>query len=556
VTALHDYLTQAVRPAMAMLIAAVLLVLGIACVNVANLLLSRGASRQREMALRKSLGAGNARVFRQLLTENALLAALGAAVGLMLSKLTFTYLTRLVPNGFPSGTHPMLDTRVLLFTAGITSVVVLAFGAGPALATRRVPLDAVLRSEGQRGSTSFGPPWIRQALAIAEVTLTLLLLVAAGLLLRSYSNVLGTPTGFDAARLLVAETVLPPSKYGTSLARATFYDGVLERVRALPSVSGAGYVNYPPFTMKGGRAYFSIEGQPPPPPSDSSRNVAIDRVITPGYLQALGVTLIRGRHLDDRDRAGAPFSVVVNERYAATHWPDRDPIGHRIKFGAGSNGVWLTVVGVVSNVRTTALDTPMEPEVYIPAAQVAVDASFFWPQHLVVRTSGDPLALAAAVRAAVSNVDPDEPVANIRSMAQIVDIELMNRNTQMVLVAVFAALALIMASIGLYGVLAYNVAQRTPEIGVRIALGAEPSAVMRMVVGHGGAIAVTGIAVGLLLSIGAGRLLSSLLYQVSPYDPVVLLATTSLLLIVALAACWLPARRAAHVDPLVALRAE
>ena len=556
VTALHDHLTQTVRPAMAMLVGAVLLVLAVACVNVANLLLSRGASRQREMALRKSLGAGDARVFRQLLTENALLAALGAAVGLVLSSLTFTYLTRLVPNGFPSGTHPTLDTRVLLFTAAITSIVVLAFGTGPALATRRVSLNTVLRSGGPRGSASFGPAWIRQVLAIAQVTLTLLLLVAAGLLLRSYSNVLGTSPGFDPARLLVAETVLAPSRYNTSAARAAFYDGVLERVRALPSVSGAGYVNYPPLTMKGGRAYFAIEGQPPPPPADSSRNIAIDRVITPGYLQALGVTLIRGRHLDERDRNGAPFSVVVNERYATLHWPERDPVGHRIKFGAGSNGVWLTVVGVVSNVRQTALDTPIEPEVYIPAAQVAVDAAFFWPQHLVVRTSGDPLALAPAVRAAVSKVDPDEPVANIRSMAQIFDIELLNRSTQMVLVGVFAALALLMASIGLYGVLAYNVAQRTPEIGVRIALGAEPSAVMRMIVGHGGAIALIGIAVGLLLSIGTGRLLSSLLYQVSPHDPVVLLTTTSLLLVVALVACWLPARRAARVDPLVALRAE
>ena len=508
------------------------------------------------MALRKSLGAGDARVFRQLLTENATLATIGAAVGLALSRLTFTYLTRLVPNGFPSGTHPTLDTRVLLFTAGITSLVVLAFGVGPILATRRVPLDTVLRSGGQRGGASFGPAWVRHALAITEVTLTLLLLIAAGLLLRSYANVLGAPAGFDPAPLLVAETVLPPSKYGASAARSTFYDGVLARVRALPSVTGAGFVNYPPLTMKGGRAYFSVEGQPPPPPADSARNIAVDRVITPGYLQALGVTLLRGRHLDERDRNGAPFSVVVNERYAATHWPDRDPIGRRIKFGAGNNGVWLSVVGVVSNVRQTALDTPMEPEVYLPAAQADVNAAFFWPQHLVVRTPGDPLALAAAVRTAVSTVDPDEPVANIRSMAQIFDTELLNRNTQMVLVGVFAGLALIMASIGLYGVLAYNVAQRTPEIGVRIALGAEPSAVMRMIVAHGGAIALAGIAAGLLLSIAGGRVLSSLLYQVSPHDPVVLLATTSLLLVVAFIACWVPARRAARVDPLIALRSE
>jgi putative ABC transport system permease protein len=555
-TALHDHLTRIVRPAMAMLAGAVVLVLAISCVNVANLLLSRGVARRREVALRKSLGADDGRVFRQLLVEHALLAGMGAAVGLALSTFMFTYLTRLVPNGFPSGTAPTVDTRVLLFTIVVTSIVVLAFGAGPALSASRVPLDAALKSAGRSSSASFAMVRGRHVLAIAEVTLTLLLLMAAGLLLRSYANLLGAPPGFDPGRLLVAETVLPPSRYSTPAARSAFYDGVLERVRALPSVSGAGYVNYPPLTMKGGRAYFSVEGQPPPPAADSSRNMAVDRVVTPGYLQTLGVRLVRGRYLDERDRNGSPFAVVVNERFAATRWPNRDAVGHRIRFGMGDAASWLTVVGVVSDVRQIALDTPMEPEVYIPAAQVGVDAPFFWPQHLVVRTPGEPLALAAAVRSAVSQVDPDEPVANIRSMEQIFDAELLNRNTQMMLVASFAGLALVMASIGLYGVLAWNVAQRTSEIGVRIALGAEPIAVVRMIAAHGGAIALAGIAIGLPLTVVAGRLLSSLLYQVSPHDPVVLVTATSMLLVVALLACWLPARRAASVDPLAALRAE
>jgi putative ABC transport system permease protein len=555
-TALHDHLTRSVRPAMVMLLGAVALVLAIACVNVANLLLSRGAGRRREIALRKSLGAADTRVIRQLLTESAVIAALGAAVGLALAPPTFTYLTRLVPSGFPTGTHPSLDPRVLLFTAVIASVVVLAFGVGPALITAGVSPGAVLKSSGRGGTASVGAARVRQALAVAEVTLTMLLLVAAGLLLRSYANVLGTAPGFDPNHLLVAQTVLPPSKYNTLASRSAFYDRVLERVRALPSVSGAGYANFVPLTMKGGRAYFSVEGEAPPPPTDSSRNVTIDRVITPGYLQTLGATLIRGRHFDGRDRKDSPLSAVVNERFAKMHWADRDPIGRRIRFGAGSAAPWMTVVGVVNDVRQTGLDTPLEPEVYIPAAQADVEFAFFWPQFLVVRTSTDPLVLSSAVRDAVSNVDPDEPVANIRSMSQLFDAELLNRNTQMVLVGVFAALALLMASIGLYGVLSYNVAQRVPELGVRIALGAQPSAVVRMVVGHGGVMALAGIAVGLLVSIAGGRLLSSLLYQVSPYDPGVLLAATSVLLVVALVACWLPARRAASIDPLAALRTE
>jgi putative ABC transport system permease protein len=556
VIALHERLTRGVRPAMAMLLGAVGLVLVIACVNVANLLLARSANRRREMALRKSLGASGARIIRQLLTESAVLATVGATLGVVLSKLTFTYLTRLVPNGLPSGTRPALDTVVLLFAAGIAAVVVFAFGAGPAFAAGRVSLNAVLKSAATRGTTPSGARRVRDALAITEVALTVVLLVATGLLLRSYVNILGVPPGFDPAHLLIAETVLPPSKYSNLAARSAFYDRVLERVRALPSVSGAGYVNYPPLTFKGGRAYFSIEGEPAPPPAQFARNLAIDRVISAGYLQTLGVPLVRGRHLDGRDRDGATLAVVANERFATTHWPGRDAVGRRIRFGTGDRAPWLTVVGVVGNVRQTALDAPVEPEIYIPASQVTVDAAFFWPQHLVVRSAADSAALAASVRQAVSDIDPDEPVANIRSMNDVFESELLNRNTQMTLVAVFAGLALAMASIGLYGVLSYAVAQRVPEIGVRIALGAAPGAVARMIVRQGGVVALAGIAVGLAAAFAGSRLITSLLYGVSARDPIVFAGATVTLMSAALLACWLPARRAASVDPLVALRAE
>jgi putative ABC transport system permease protein len=386
--------------------------------------------------------------------------------------------------------------------------------------------------------------------------LTTVLLIAAGLLLRSYANVLHAPMGFDPERLLIVETVLSPSAYKSASARSAFYEGVLRRVRTLPSVSGAGYVNYPPLTFKGGRAYFSVEGEPPPQPADSSRNMAVDRVITEGYLTTLGVPLVRGRHLDEQDRDGAPFTVVVNERFAARHWPDRDPIGRRIRFGTGDRAPWLTVVGVVGNVRQMALDVPVEPEVYIPAGQIAVDATFFWPQHLVVRSSGNTAGLAASIRRAVADVDPNEPVSNIRWMNDVFDSELLNRNTQMTLVAIFAGLALLMASVGLYGVLSYAVAQRVPEIGVRMALGAEPRGVAGMIVRHGGVVALVGIALGLAAALAGSRLIESLLYGVSSRDPVIFASAAGALLCVALLACWLPARRAAAVDPLIALRAE
>jgi putative ABC transport system permease protein len=556
VTELREHLTREARPAMVVLLAAVVLVLAIACVNLANLLLARATARQKEFALRKALGAGNGRVVRQLLTESALVALAGAGLGIALAPLTFTYLSRLIPNGLPSGTRPALDVSVLLFTASVTSLVTLAFGAGPALVAGRVSLDAALKSGTGRGTQAPASRRVRNVLAVVEVALTVVLLIAAGLLLRSYSNVLAVAPGFEPRHLLLAETVLPPSKYGSLTARTAFYSQVLERVRALPSVSGAGYVNYPPMTFKGGRAYFSVEGEPRPRPEDIIRNLAIDRVITAGYFQTLGVPLVRGRHLDERDVDTAPLAAVVNEKFAAARWPNRDPIGRRIRFGANGSAPWVTVVGIVANVRQLGLDMPAEAEVYLAAAQVPVDFAFFWPQHLVVRTTGDPSAVATAVRHAVLEVDPDEPVANLRSMEQVFDQEVLNRSTNMILVGVFAALALIMASVGLYGVLSYNVAQRIPEIGVRIALGAEPRAVMRMVVRQGSVVALAGIAAGLTASLAAGRLLSSFLYQVSPRDPGVFFMATATLLAVALVACWLPAMRASSVDPLTALRAE
>ena len=555
VTPLHQHLTRSAKPAMTMLIGAVVLVLLIACVNVANLLLARAASRQKELALRKALGAANARVVRQLLTESAVLAAAGAVIGIALSTLTFKYLARLVPGSLPSGTEPALNVSVLLFSAAVTSLVVLAFGAGPAIVASRVPLDAALKSGAARGTSVSGRQGVRNGLVVAEISLTIVLLVAAGLLLRSYANVLAVPPGFEPSHLLIAETVLSPSKYGGLPARSAFYGGVLDRVRAVPTVTGAGYINYPPLTFKGGRSTFVIEGEPSLPPEDIVRHMALNRAITPGYLRTLGVPLVRGRDFDARDRDGAPRTVVVNEQFAATRWPNRDAVGRRIRLPLP--GVpWFSVVGVVANVRQAGLDRPVEPEVYFPADQIAVNIPFMWPRHLVVRTTGDPLAVAAAVRRAVSDVDPDEPVSNIRTMEQVFATDVLDRNTQMMLIAAFAALALVMASVGLYGVLSYTVTRRIPEIGVRMALGARRGIVVMEIVRSAFLLAAVGIVLGAAGALAATRLLATSLFSVSRTDPATFGVTAAIVLVMSLVACWIPARRAASVDPLLALRAE
>ncbi len=555
VTPLHEHLTRQARPAMVMLFGAVVLVLLIACVNVANLLLARAATRQKEMALRKALGAANARVVRQLLTESALLAAAGATIGIGLSTFTFRYLGRLVPGGLPSGTEPALNVPVLIFSAALASLVVFAFGVGPALVASRVSLDAVLKAGGSRLAGAAGSQRIRHALVVAEISLTIMLLVGAGLLLRSYANVLAVPPGFEPSHLLIAETVLSPSKYSALPARSAFYNGVLDRVRALPTVTGAGYVNKSPLTFKGGRSAFAIEGEPALRPEDIVRHLALNRSITPGYLQALGVPLMRGRYLDERDRDGAPLAIVVNEQYATVHWPNLDPIGRRIRIPL-PDVPWFTVVGVVANVRQIGLDAPVEPEVYFPADQVSVNIAFMWPQHLVVRTTGEPLALASAIRRAVSDVDPNEPVANIRSMEQIFAADVLDRNTQMTLVAVFAALALVMASVGLYGVLSYTVTRRLPEIGVRMALGAQRSTVVAEIVRGALLLAASGIVLGTAGAFAATRLLTSALFSVGRTDPATFAATGLLVLVMSLVASAVPAFRGAGVDPTVALRAE
>jgi putative ABC transport system permease protein len=557
VTSLHEQLSRDVRPALLILLGAVGIVLLITCANVASLLLARGASRQKELALRRALGAGQGRVVRHVLTESIVLAGLGVLLGVALCTVSFEYLARLIPETFPDGTRPHLDWVVLSFTAGTALLTVLLCGAGPSVVAARLELTEALKKGAGRGTATAAGRRLRHALVIGEITLTVVLLVAAGLLLRSYAEVLVVDAGFEPTNLVVAETILPPAKYAAQPSRTAFYHRVLERVHALPGVAAAGYVNYPPMTLKEGRGYLTIEGQPPPPLEERARHVVSWRVVSPRYLSALGVPLIRGRHLDQQDDHEAPPAVIVNQAMARLHWADGDPIGRRIKLGrAASPNPWCTVVGVVGDVRQMGLEVPAEPEVYFSLDQRSGATPFFWPQHLVVRTHGDPLAVVPALRRAVWDVDPDQPVSNIRSMSEILDAELLNRSTQMTLVGTFAALALLLAAVGLYGVLSQNVAQRTFDIGVRIALGAPRARVVGSVVGHALLLAIVGIGLGLAAALALTRVLTSVLFGIGPRDPVTFVAAPALLLIVTVLATYVPARRAASIDPVSALRTE
>ena len=553
---LHEELAGDARPALLVLMGAMALVLLVACANLANLLLARGASRLQELAVRRALGAAPARVVRQVLTETLVLASLGVMLGVAACTASFRYLARLVPKSFPEGMHPGLDITVLSFTAGATLLTLLIFGAGPALAAARVDPGEALRKGTGRATPAVGRRF-RHALVVGEVTLTVVLLVGAGLLVRSYARVLRVDPGFEPRNLLVAETVLSPSRYSERAARSAFHREVLSRVHALPGVVAAGYVNYPPITLKDGRGYVSIEGRPAPPLERRALQVVSWRVVSPRYLSALGVPVVRGRHLDERDGPDAPGAVVVNQAMARLHWPDGDAIGQRLKLGqAAASSSWCTIVGVVGDVRQMGLEVAPEPEVYFPLDQPTGAAPFFWPQHLVVRTHGDPLALVPALRRAIWDVDAGQPVSGVRTMSAILDEERSDRRAQLTLVGAFAGLALLLASVGLYGVLSYEVTQRTPEIGVRMALGAGRGDMVRSVLGRALLLTAAGTALGLAGALALTRLLASALYGVEPFDPATFAAVPVVVVAVALMATVVPARRAAGVDPLRALRTD
>jgi putative ABC transport system permease protein len=548
---LHEHLVGDIRPALLILLGAVGFVLLIACVNVANLLLARASARQKEIAVRIALGAGRLRLIRQFLTESILLAGMGGVVGLLLAVWSIKLLTAFIPANISQAKSISIDAGVLLFTVGISLLTGLIFGLAPALQASRFSLNDTLK-EGGRDSTSGGRGGrVRNLLVVTEIALALVLLIGAGLLINSFWHLRNVDPGFQTDHLLTMKVVLPPLKYPDTGRRAAFYDELTQRVQALPGVRAASVTTNLPLTNRGNAMGFTVEGRPEPAPGQTSS--AVTRVVSPNYFQTMGIKLLRGREFTDQDSADAPVVLVVGETMAKRFWPGEDPVGKRLKFGSfNSTAAWLSVVGVVKDVKHFELNTNDREQVYLSYKQ----AGFFEPRDLVVRTEVEPLGLAASVRSAVWGIDKDQPVSNIRTMDEIVSESVARQRFNTLLLGIFAVVALILASIGIYGVMSYSVTQRTHEIGIRMALGAQALDVLKLTVGQGLKLVLLGLFIGLAAAFGLTRVMSSLLFGVSPTDPITFVVIPLVLFAAAMLASYIPARRAARVDPLIALRNE
>jgi len=545
---MHEELTRDVRPALLILLGAVGLVLLIACANVANLLLARAAGRQKEMAIRTALGASRWRVVRQLLVESLLLALAGGALGLLLALWGTDVLVAAGPADIPRVSQAGLDARVLAFTLLVSVLTGVAFGLVPALQASRPDLTGALK-EGSRGSTEgLRRNRFRSALVVAEVATSLVLLIGAGLLMRSFVRLMQTDPGFDPARVVALDIPLTRQRYDTPEKQDAFFAQLLSRVRAAPNVEAAGVVNNLPFGNSVDQLEFDIEGRPPSAPG--SKPLAHYTVVSPGYFDALKIPLRSGRTLTEHDDARSPRVALVGEALARKFFAGENPVGRRIV--PDESVPPLEIVGVVGDARRTSLASEAEPEFYVPFGQAAQRR-----MNLVVRTgAGDPLALASSLRGAVAELDKDQLIWQTRTLDHLVSASVASRRFNMTLLGLFAGVAMLLAALGLYGVMAYSVTRRTHEIGVRMALGARGGDVLRMVVGQGMRLAALGVAIGLAAAFAVTRVLASLLYGVTTTDPLTYAGLAALLASVAFLASYLPARRATKVDPMEALRYE
>jgi putative ABC transport system permease protein len=520
-------------------------VLLIACSNVANLLLARAAGRQREIAVRAALGAGRGRLVRQLVTESVLLSATGGALGVLLARLGLRILEHVVPVQLEAA--PAIDGQVLLFTLAVSIATGVIFGVFPALHASRLELNEALK-QGSRGSAGGRSGRYRDILVAAEVGLAIVLLVGAGLMVQTLYNMRSVDVGFRAENLLTMRSRPPLPKYEDPQKRLQFFDSVLDRIRVLPGVRGAAYSSMLPFESIGNTVGFHIEGRAriPNAPYDS-----LYRLATNDYLQTLGARVVEGRFFGPQDGPGSPPVAIVNETMKREYFNGESPVGQRIVVGTNEK---YTIVGVVGEIRERGIDVERKAALYLPICQTP--DSWAIPSELVIRADRDPLKLANAVRKAIWSVDPDMPVTAVQTMQELIDAGFATRAQQMQLLAAFAALALGLAALGIYGVLSYAVTERTREIGVRVALGAGCTDVVRMVARRGIVLTVAGLAIGTAAAFGAARAMQSMLYGVAPSDPRIYALVSTAILLVALAACAVPARRAASVDPIVALRDE
>jgi putative ABC transport system permease protein len=559
----HDDLVSSLRPMLLILFVAVGFVLLISCANVANLTLARGTTREREIALRAALGASRDRVFRQLLTESIVLALIGGALGVLIAYLGLHLLRGFLPVTGGRGEIPRADSigingAVLSFTLGVSWLTGIVFGLAPAIQISRHELYESLKEGGRGSGGGRRSRWMRSALVVSEVALSVMLLTGAGLLMRSFFLLMSENLGFNPANVLTMQVWLRETHVPSGRQVVDYYQRAIERVNALPGVKSASAVNFPPLSGWNGFCDFDIQGRATPPSGEHFTSQY--RIVDWRYLRTMSIALKEGRDFAVSDGPSTGGVAIVNEALAHKYWPNEDPVGKqvRLEFPATRgpwdpepSSSWLTIVGVVSAVRDGPWSEPKGPQLYL-----LLDQNPSRIMHLVVRTAGDPTAIASAVRQSIESADPNQPVTEVRTMDDLIDASVVQRRLSMVLLAIFAAVATALAGLGIYGVMAYSVAQRTHEIGVRMALGAEPGDVLRLMVRDGMRLAGIGVALGIAGSIATTRYLQTQLFGVKTIDPITLASVVLGLAVVAVAACYFPARRAAKVDPLIALRHE
>ncbi|HEX8184768.1 MAG TPA: ABC transporter permease [Blastocatellia bacterium] len=546
---LQEAVVGNIRPALLILLGAVSFVLLIACANVANLLMARATTRQKEIAIRTALGAGRWRLVRQLLTESILLSLTGGALGLLLALWGVKALVALSPANLPRVESISLDSSVLYFTLAVSLLTGLIFGLAPALQSSRLDLNESLK-EGGRGSTEGARRnRVRRLLVVAEMALALVLLIGGGLMIRSFARVQAIDPGFNPHNVLTFVVSLAGSQHSTRPQRLAFFDQLLNRIEALPSVESASAINHLPLAGDIWGLGFTIEGRPVPPPEE--RLAAVYRIVRPGYFKTMGAAIIKGRDFSERDRNDSPAVVIINESLARRHWPGEDPLGKRMVVTDGDDRP-REIVGIVKDLKQSDWTAEPKPEMYLPHLQSAE------PRYmtLVVRSASDPMTLVAAAQSEVWAIDKNLPVSQVMSMEQVISDSIEQQRFNMLLLGIFAALAMALAAIGVYGVMSYSVTQRTHEIGIRMALGAKRGDVLWMIVKQGVIITAIGVCLGLAGAFVLTRLMSSLLYGVSATDPVTFVVIPLVLTGVALGASFVPALKAAKVDPMIALRYE
>jgi putative ABC transport system permease protein len=555
-----DVVTGSVRPAMLVLLGAVAILLLIACANVAALLVARADGRAREMAIRTALGANRGRLIRQVLTESIVLAAAGGALGLILAVWGVHALVLVAPPSIPRLDAVTIDGQVLVFTLTVSLLTGMLFGAAPALHSLKANVTDGLTDGGRSGTAGRVRHRFRRALVVGQIALGLVLVTGSGLLVQSFLHLRSVDPGFDPDHLLTARVDLTAVRYPENPKIWAFYGELIRRVAALPGVEAAAAARALPMTgrLDIGDWSFVMEGRYSLPPKPEERRHADWQVVTPDYFGTMRIPMRQGRAFEDRDDRSAPGAIIINETIAKQVWPNGDAIGQRVLLGGGSvDSTWRTVVGVVGDVRHRGLDVAPRPEMYMPEAQ--------WPGgtgtaqrslYLAIRTSGDPALLANPLRATLRAIDPDVPLAEVQTMSDALGSWAAERKLTMLIVTLFAALALTLGAVGIYGLMAHLVAERTREIGIRIALGAVPGEILRLLGRQGTAMAATGIALGLVGSLAATRLLGGMLFQVRPTDPPTFAGTAIVIAVVAAIASLIPAIRATRVDPVEALRGE